>query len=116
MQTPEPAPDEANTPNPLLQPWQTYFELPPFDLIEPDHFRPAFDAGLAENRAEIDAIAGSPEEPTFANTIEALERAGHAARPRLRGVLQPRGLGCQRGVAGDRARNRPVLSRHSNAI
>ena len=57
--------------NPLLTP----FDLPPFDAIHDDHFKPAFDAGLAEGRAAVAAIADNPEPPTFANTIEALERS-----------------------------------------
>jgi peptidyl-dipeptidase Dcp len=62
--------------NPLLEPWTGPFETPPFDLLKPEHFRPAFDFALAEKRAEIAAIAANPEPATFANTLEALERAG----------------------------------------
>src|SRR5271165_2283410 len=62
--------------NPLLEPWTGPFEAPPFDRIEPSHFRPAFDAALRDARAEIDAVAADPSPPTFANTIEALERSG----------------------------------------
>ena len=62
--------------NPLLEPWTGPFEAPPFDRVEPRHFRPAFDAALDEARREIDAVAADPEPPTFANTIEALERGG----------------------------------------
>ena len=62
--------------NPLLATWTTPFEVPPFDKVKVEHFRPAFDAMLEENIAEIEAIAGSKDKPTFANTIEALERAG----------------------------------------
>ncbi|MDX2204623.1 MAG: M3 family metallopeptidase [Hyphomicrobiaceae bacterium] len=62
--------------NPLLSAWTTPFEVPPFDRIKVEHFRPAFDAAFAENLEEIEAIAASKEPATFANTIEALERAG----------------------------------------
>jgi peptidyl-dipeptidase Dcp len=61
--------------NPLLAPWTGAFGLPPFAAITDDHFAPAFDAGLAEARAAIAAIAENPEAPTFANTIAALELA-----------------------------------------
>jgi peptidyl-dipeptidase Dcp len=50
--------------------------MPPFDRIKIAHFVPAFDAGFATNRREIRAIARQPQPPTFANTIEALERSG----------------------------------------
>ncbi len=67
------APNDAN---PLLEPWTGPFEAPPFDRVEPRHFPPALDAALAQARVEIDAVAADPEPPTFANTIEALERSG----------------------------------------
>jgi peptidyl-dipeptidase Dcp len=64
------------TDNPLLEPWTNPFGLPPFARVRPEHFPPAFDRGMAEHLAEVDAIAGDPAAPTFANTIEALERSG----------------------------------------
>src|SRR5688572_4276238 len=63
--------------NPLLAPWTgPYDGVPPFDRVEPAHFGPALEAALDERRAEIEAIKANPEKPTFANTIEALERVG----------------------------------------
>src|SRR5947209_12034238 len=64
------------TENPFFEAWNTPFELPPFERIRPEHFPPAFDRGMAEHEAEIAAITGSGEKPSFANTIEALERSG----------------------------------------
>ena len=61
--------------NPLLEDWTTPFGLPPFDLIKDEHFAPAADQALEAARARIKEIASNPEEPTFANTIEALELA-----------------------------------------
>ncbi len=66
------------TTNPLLAPWETPFQVPPFDLIRTEHFAPAFAAALDRHRAEMAAIAGQADEPSFANTVEALERAGDA--------------------------------------
>ena len=60
--------------NPLRAPWDTPFELPPFNLIEDAHFAPALDEALEEARAAIAAICDDTE-PTFANTIEALSLA-----------------------------------------
>jgi peptidyl-dipeptidase Dcp len=62
--------------NPLLGDWDTPFGLPPFGRIEPEHFPPAFAAAMAAHQAEIEAIATDPAPATFANTIEAMERAG----------------------------------------
>ena len=62
--------------NPLLEPWTGPFGMPPFPRIEPEHFQDAFAHAFAAHRSEIDAIAAEAAEPSFANTIEALERAG----------------------------------------
>lgn len=62
--------------NPLLMPWKTPFETPPFAEIRPDHFLPAFEKAFAEHAAEIEAIKNDPAEPTFENTIAAQERSG----------------------------------------
>ena len=62
--------------NPLLQPWISTFGLPPFDLIRAAHFEPAFAAAIAENLAEIAALGSDPAPPSFANTLEVLERSG----------------------------------------
>jgi peptidyl-dipeptidase Dcp len=72
--------------NALLAPWTTAFALPPFDLIRDEDFAPAFDAGLAEARAAVAAIAGNPAPATFANTIDALELA-EATLDRVAGVF-----------------------------
>jgi peptidyl-dipeptidase Dcp len=66
----------ATRDNPFLARWDTPFEAPPFDKVRPEHFRPAFESALATHRAEIAAIAGDPEAPSFHNTIDALEKAG----------------------------------------
>jgi peptidyl-dipeptidase Dcp len=66
----------APSSNPLLAPWTTPHEMPPFDQIRPEHFLPAFNRAFAANIKEIEAIAASRAKPTFGNTIEALERAG----------------------------------------
>ncbi len=64
--------------NPLLETWETSFALPPFGRIEATHFGPAFEAAMAGHRAEVEAIAANPAAPDFANTVEAMERAGQA--------------------------------------
>jgi peptidyl-dipeptidase Dcp len=62
--------------NPFANPSELPYSLPPFDRITGAHYRPAFEAGLAEEAAEVDEIAGNPEPPTFENTVVALERSG----------------------------------------
>ncbi|RDC74851.1 M3 family peptidase [Rhodovulum sp. 12E13] len=62
--------------NPLLAPRETPFGLPPFAAIDDMHFAEAVDTALADARAEVEAIATSPEPPSFANTIDGLALAG----------------------------------------
>lgn len=69
--------EQAKAANPLLAEWSgPYGGVPPFDQVEVAHFEPAFEAAMAEHMAEIERIVTNPEPATFANTIEALERAG----------------------------------------
>ena len=62
--------------NPFLTESAAPFGAPEFDKIKTEHYLPAFEAGIAEAKAEIDAIVANPDEPTFENTIEAMEYAG----------------------------------------
>jgi peptidyl-dipeptidase Dcp len=62
--------------NPLLQKWDTPFEVPPFDRIREEHYRPAFAEAIARHEIEIQDIAGNPDAPTFANTVEILDTSG----------------------------------------
>src|SRR5437764_12792617 len=63
-------------PNPLLADFGGPFGVSPFAAIEAEHFSPAFDHAFVAHNAEIGAIAGDTAEPTFDNTIVALELAG----------------------------------------
>ena len=62
--------------NPFFQEWNTLYEVPPFLDIKDEHYMPAYEQGMKENLEEIDIIVNNPETPTFANTIEELERTG----------------------------------------
>ena len=62
--------------NPFLRESSAPFGAPEFDKIRTEHYLPAFEEGVAEGKAEIDAIVANPDEPTFENTIEAMEYAG----------------------------------------
>ncbi len=62
--------------NPFAGPSALPFEFPPFDRIETEHYAPAFDAGMAEHRAEVEAILSDPAAPTVENTLDAFERSG----------------------------------------
>ena len=62
--------------NPFFQDWTTEYEVPPFMDIKNEHYMPAFKKGMEDNLAEIEVIIKNTEAPTFANTIEELERSG----------------------------------------
>src|SRR4030095_11415615 len=63
--------------NPLLAKWTgPYGGVPPFDVVKVEQLKPALEAAMAEQLAEIDAITANPAKPDFENTIAALERAG----------------------------------------
>lgn len=62
--------------NPLLTESPCRWGAPQFDRIRVEHYLPAFEAGIAEAKAEIDAIVSNPEAPDFHNTVEALEFSG----------------------------------------
>lgn len=71
--------------NPLLAPWDTPFDLPPFGAISDEDYAPALDQALAAHDAEIASIVANPAAPDFENTIAALEASGEA----LERVLAP---------------------------
>jgi len=66
----------CTTSNPLLEQPKNEYGIPAFDQVKPEHYLPAFEAAIAEQKAEIDAIVNNPAEPTFDNTIVALDRTG----------------------------------------
>ena len=68
--------NKDNMDNPFFGEWNTPYGIPDFEKIKPEHYMPAFEEGIARQKAEIDAIANNTEAPTFANTIEALEQSG----------------------------------------
>tara|TARA_B100001758_G_scaffold40270_1_gene31367 strand:- start:3387 stop:5477 length:2091 start_codon:yes stop_codon:yes gene_type:complete len=68
--------NKDNSMNPFLNEYETPFKIPPFEEIEFAHYEPAFDIGMKEHLKEIEEIANNQQEPTFENTIEAMERSG----------------------------------------
>ena len=62
--------------NPFFNTYETPHEVPPFHLIKNQHYLPAYEEGMKQHQAEIDAIINNPEAPTFKNTIDALETSG----------------------------------------
>ena len=72
--------------NPLLKEWDTPFGIPPFATFSDEDYLPAYDVAIADLEAEVAVIKANADAPTFANTIEELERAG-STLSRVSGVF-----------------------------
>lgn len=62
--------------NPLFEQSTLPYQAPRFDMLQDSHYRPAFDEGIRQKRADIAAITGQTDAPTFANTLLPLEQSG----------------------------------------
>ncbi|HHL71862.1 MAG TPA: M3 family peptidase [Bacteroidetes bacterium] len=102
--------------NPFFQEWDTPYGVAPFDQIEDEHYMPAFREGMKQHLAEIEAIASNPEQPTFDNTIAAMERAGKLLN-RVAGVffniVSANTNDARQAIAREIS---PLLSQHNDAI
>lgn len=65
-----------DTANPFFAEWNTPYNIPDFSRIKPEHYMPAFEEGIRQQKSEIDAIVNNTEAPTFENTILAYEYSG----------------------------------------
>jgi peptidyl-dipeptidase Dcp len=98
--------------NPFASPWNNPFDLPPFERIRPEHFRPAYDAVIAEHEAEIEAIAGRSDAATFVNTVEACEQSGRALR-RVSGAFHSlTGAHTNDAIKAIEREMAPIMARH----
>ncbi|MGW5262901.1 M3 family metallopeptidase [Microbispora sp. NPDC004025] len=102
--------------NPFLSPSTLPYELPPFQEIGEEHYAPAFEQGMAEHLAEVEAIAENPDPPTFENTIEALEKSG-ALLDRVSAVFfNQASSDTTPGVQEIQKDVTPKLAKHADAI
>ncbi len=102
--------------NPLLTPSTLPFGLPTYAAIRDEHYIEAFDAGMAEQRAEVAEITANPEPPTFDNTVVALERSGQLLARVSRiffGIAAAHGTPGIQQIESDYS---PRLSAHADAI
>ena len=108
-----PAPGRSN---PLLAASPLPYQAPPFDKIQDADYAPAIEEGMKREGAEIDAIANNPEPPTFANTLEAMERSGELltrAQRVFQNLTQSNTDETMQKVKADLA---PKLAAHRDAI
>ncbi|MGI5126788.1 M3 family metallopeptidase [Pseudonocardia sp. CA-107938] len=102
--------------NPFLVPSPLPYGYPDFSAIREEHYLPAFAAGMAEQRAEVDAITSDPAPPTFANTVEALERSGETLRRVSSVFFTLVSSTSTPGLREIEAEIAPQLAAHSDAI
>lgn len=102
--------------NPFFSAWDTPFGVPPFEKILPEHYLPAFQEGMAREKAEIEAIVTNPDTPTFENTILAYDNSGEMLT-RVSSVF-----GCVTGtdmtpeLEAIQSEVSPLLTRHNSDI
>ena len=111
----ESALDAANA-NPLLKPSDLQFGFPRFDLIKNEHYEPAMEQGMAEQRAEIEAIASNPEPATFENTLVAMERSGQLLDRAARVFYGQSSAHTNDDIETIQVTLSPKLAEHSDAI
>ncbi|MEV4012333.1 M3 family metallopeptidase [Nonomuraea angiospora] len=102
--------------NPFFTSSDLPYELPPFADIREEHYLPAFERGMAEQLAEVDAIAGSTEAPTFDNTIAALERSGRILDRTATVFFSVAASNTTDGIMEIEKEISPQLTRHGDAI
>ncbi|NUO55378.1 MAG: M3 family metallopeptidase [Hamadaea sp.] len=102
--------------NPFAIPSDLPYEVPPFDRIAEEHYLPALRAGMAEQRAEVDAIAAQADEPTFENTLVALERSGRLLQRVSLAFYNVTSADTTPGLQAIEAEIAPETAAHSDAI
>ena len=102
--------------NPFFKEWTTPFGVPPFDEIKVEHYVPAIQEGIKEQKAEIAEITANPEAPTFENTILAFDKSG-ALLNKVTGVFSPLNSANTNEEMQAAAREiSPMLSAHRDEI
>ena len=102
--------------NPFLSEYNTPFEVPPFDKIQLEHYKPAFMQGMEEEAKEVEAIANNPEAATFENTIVALDQSGKLIR-KVSSVFYGQNSADTSDEMQEISRElSPLLSKHSDDI
>ncbi len=109
-------PGQSKAVNPLFAPSPLPYQFPQFDKIHNEHYRPAFEKGMNEQRAEIDAIANNPQAATLDNTIVAMERSGQLLTRVSRVFFSQSGTNTNDEMQKIQAEMAPKLSAHNDLI
>ena len=102
--------------NPLLAAWLGPDEVPPFGRIAPEHFRPAFERAMADQRAALARVATDQAAPSFDNTVAAIERSGRTLA-RIDNVFSLlAGADAGAAIMAIEREVAPLIAAHRNAI
>lgn len=102
--------------NPFLEEFKTPNNLPPFDLIQNEHYEPAFKEGIAQQNKEIKAIVNNKEKPTFENTVLALDESGEILSRTSSVFGAIRGAQSDEEIEAISEKVFPILSEHGDNI
>lgn len=106
----------ATTPNPFFTEYTTPYGVPPFDQIEVAHYKPALLKGMEEQTEEVKAIVSNPEEPTFENTIVALDQCGQLLQKTMYAFSGQSSVNTNDEIQELEREIYPMLSKHSDDI
>ncbi len=102
--------------NPFYCDWDTPFEVPPFDKIKFEHFKPAYLRGMEEEMAEVNAIINNTAEPTFDNTIRAMQFTGELMTKVQRAMGPLSGANTNDSIQALQKEMTPLFSKHRDDI
>lgn len=104
------------TDNPFLTEYTTPFQVPPFDKIDTSHYMPAFEEGIKQHEAEIEAIVNNTEEPSFENTILAFDKSGKLLTKVSKVFFNVKGANNSKKLQEIAQQVTPMLTAHSSNI
>ncbi|MFD2033616.1 M3 family metallopeptidase [Belliella marina] len=110
------AEEKTESMNPFFEPYETPFEVPPFDKFKNEHFAPALREGIKAQQKEIDDIVNNPDVPTFENTIEAMEYSGELLGNVSRVFYNLNSVNTNDEIQGIAKEMAPEISAHSDNI
>ena len=102
--------------NPFFSEYTTPYGVPPFDEIKVEHYKPALERAMEENKKEIEAIVNNPESPTFENTIVALDQSGELLSKVMYAFSGQASVNTTEEIQALEQEIYPLLSKHSDDI
>lgn len=108
--------EPKTTDNPFLTEYSTPFQVPPFDKIDTSHYMPAFEEGIKQHEAEIEAIVNNTEEPNFENTILAFDKSGKLLTKVSKVFFNVKGANNSKKLQEIAQQVTPMLTAHSSNI